>query len=150
MLNNGAQIARLPISAFAHKPCDPMKLEVLQLWGCFSYEIAVSQVSFLKDLRCAVLLKDKQWYEGQYKMTFDWCGSSYAEDPGEGGFKTAHLVALDNGNFALQPNNRMRWWEPSFITKPFPEKPDYLTNTHVWLCESKTKWQTEDSDRMFY
>jgi hypothetical protein len=150
MLNNGAQIARLPISAFAHKPCDPMKLEVLQLWGCFSYEIAVSQVSFLKDLRCAVLLKDKQWYEGQYKRTFYWCGSSYAEDPGEGGFKTAHLVALDNGNFALQPNNRMRWWEPSFITKPFPEKPDYLTNTHVWLCESKTKWQTEDSDRMFY
>lgn len=83
-------------------------------------------------------------------MTFDWCGSAYAEEPGEGGYKTAHLVQLDNGCYALQPNNRMRWWEPSFVTKPFPERPDYLTNSHIWRCENKTKWSTEDSQKYSY
>lgn len=152
MLDNGAQIARLPISAFIHKSDAPtdIPLHWLQLWGCFSYDIAVSQVSFLKELRCAALLKNKQWVEGIYMMTFDWCGSAYSEDPGEGGFKTAQLIKLDNGLFALQPNNRMRWWEPSFITKPFPERPDYITNSHIWSCETKSKWMTEDSDSMFY
>lgn len=151
MLANGAQIARLPVSAFVHREdAESLPLDWLQLWGSFSYEISVTQYGYLKDMRCAVLLKDKAWREGKYLMTFDWCQSAYAEEPGEGGFKTAHLVQLDNGCFALQPNNRMRWWEPSFITEPFPERPDYLTNSHVWLCEFKEKWATENTDRMFY
>lgn len=152
MLENGAQIARLPINAFVHKTDAPddLPLDWLELWGALSYEIAVNQVAFLKDLLCAVVLKDGRWYQGRYMMTFDWCGSAYSEDPGEGGFKTAHLVKLDNGCFALQPNNRMRWYEPSFITKPFPERPDYITNSHMWFAEHKDKWATDDSDAYFY
>jgi len=31
-------------------------------------------------------------------------------------------------NFAAQPNNRVQWFCPAFVT-PFQEKPDYVTNT---------------------
>jgi len=38
--------------------------------------------------------------------------------------KCAHVIALDNGNFAAWPNNRIQWFDPAFIT-PFHEKPDF-------------------------
>jgi hypothetical protein len=43
-----------------------------------------------------------------------------------------------------------KWNEPSFVTKPFPDKPDYLVNKDYYNCEGFEKWQTEDSDYMFY
>ena len=83
-------------------------------------------------------------------FTLDWCGAPMAEDPGEGGYKTGQVIKLDCGSYAIQPNNRMRWWEPSFVTKPFPERPDYKTNSYVWDCENKHKWATSDDDKFFY
>ena len=151
LLDNGAQIGRLPISAFVHAPpTEKLTLDQLELWGAFGYDVAVIACEYLRDLRCAVLLKNGNWYLGRYMMTFDWYGNPYSDEPGEGGYKTAHLIALDNGHFALQPNNRMRWWEPSFVTKPFDKPPDYLTNTHVWHCETRHKWATPDDDKYFY
>jgi tetrahydrodipicolinate N-succinyltransferase len=38
----------------------------------------------------------------------------------------------------------------SVVTKSFPEKPDYLVNKDYYNCEGFEKWQTEDSDYMFY
>jgi hypothetical protein len=68
-------------------------------------------------------------------------------------FKTAHILKLDNGNFAAQPNNRICWFEPAFIVKPYIDcetKPDYKVNEHLWKCEGQSKWYTEDSDKYFY
>jgi hypothetical protein len=152
MLDNGAVIHRLPLSAFVHKvDAPPLPLDHLQLWDCFSHHVSVIEYSYLRGLRCATILKDRVWYGGTYKFTIDWHSSPYADEPGEGGHKCAHIIALNNGCFAAQPNNRMRWFEPAFVTKPFPERPDYVTNEHVWSVENKgQKWATEDSDRMFY
>lgn len=152
MLENGAQVARLPISAFCWEPCDEQPLEVLELWDCLSYDIACIEYDYLKSVKLTAILKDKQHYEGEYMFTLDWYGSKFAEEPGETGFKTAHIIKLNNGNFAAQPNNRICWHEPSFITRPFidGERPDYLVNTHVWKCEGKTRWSTEDSNEYFY
>ena len=83
-------------------------------------------------------------------FTLSWYGSNFAEDPGEGGFKRGHVIKLDNGCFAIQPNNRMKWFEPSFITKDFPDKPDYKTNNQVWNCEIGDKWASSDDDNYFY
>jgi hypothetical protein len=101
------------------------------------------------------MLKDKQLYEGRYLFSLDWAGNSsgeldasFAEAPGQ--HKQGHFIALENGNFALQPNNRIKWSEPSFVTKPFPEKTDYIVCKEFYNCEDKEKWHTEDSDRMFY
>lgn len=154
MTERGAQFARVPISALAHREdAPPQPLDVLELWDCFSDHVAVTAFAFLRGLRAKVLLRDRQWYWGTYMFTVDWTGNSYADDPGEGGHKNAHILALDNGNYCAQPNNRIAWYEPSFITKPFgdsDEKPDYITNSHVWRSEGASKWHTEDSDRVFY
>ena len=44
---------------------------------------------------------------GQYMFTRDWYGHEDAAEAGDGGHKRSHVIALDNGNFAAQPNNRM-------------------------------------------
>ena len=145
LTENGAMIWRLPISALAHEEDAPhLPLEVLQLWDCFSYEVAVTEFAYLEGLKCRTLLKDQQWYDGEYCFTLDWCGTPESEDPGDTGHKCGHLLALDNGCFALQPNNRIQWFEPSFIT-PFTTRPDYKTNTHIWKCENASKWSTTDA-----
>jgi hypothetical protein len=147
----GAQFARLPVSAFVHKPDAPVQpLDHLELWNNFSYSFEAHSYSALKHMRCTVLLRDGKKYHGTYMFTFSWWGSSYAEDPGEGGFKRGHFIRLDNGNFAIQPNNRIKWHDPSFITEPFPAKPDFLTNTHVWNCEQGDRWVTSSDDLMYY
>lgn len=152
MTEGGAQIARLPISAFVHRADAPdLPLEVLELWDAFSYDIAVTAYDYMRGLRCRTLLRDTLWRTGEYVMTLDWAGSNYAEDPGEGGHKCAHLLKLDNGCFALQPNNRILWEEPSFITKPIQAPPGYKTNTHVWSVENKgPHWHTADDPAFFY
>ena len=71
-------------------------------------------------------------------FTLDWFGHEDAEEAGDGGHKCAHVIALDNGNFAAQPNNRIQWFCPAFVT-PFKDKPDYLTNTGVWKVERETE-----------
>jgi hypothetical protein len=146
LTNEGAVVWRLPIHALCHKPDAPlMPLDYLQLWDCFSYEITCTEFQRLSSSRVKVNLKDKTWSGGQYMFTLDWYGSEDAEEAGEGGHKCAHIVALDNGNFCAQPNNRMQWFCPAFVT-PFQEKPDYLTNTRSWKVER----EQETSSGYFY
>lgn len=152
MLDNGAVIYRLPISAFVHKKSAiTLPLHYLELWDCFSEHITFIEYDWLYNLKCEVYMKNRTWEPGMYMFTLDWYGSEYADNPGDIGHKCAHIIKLDNGCFAAQPNNRIKWFEPSFCIKPFPDKPDYITNNHVWSVErSSCKWVTEDSDKMFY
>jgi hypothetical protein len=61
------------------------------------------------------------------------------------------MIELDNGNYALQPNNRIFWKEMSFTTKPFPEKPDYKVDTEEYRCENKSdRWIVSDDDNYYY
>jgi hypothetical protein len=117
---------------------------------CCSYDVTVIEYEYLQGMRCQCLLKDKKAYAGEYLFTVDWCGTNDSEEPGEGGHKCAHILCLDNGNYAAQPNNRIFWSEPAFITKPFQKRPDYRTNTHIWKCENESKWMTEHTNRYFY
>lgn len=147
----GCQFARLPIHALVWKKSAPCRsLSFLQLWDCFSYEVSVHVFSWLDGCRVKFFGLDKKWHPGQYMFTVDWCGSHESESAGELGHKSAHILKLDDGNFAAQPNNRCRWYEPAFVTKPFPERPTYKTNSRVWICESRDDSTTEDSDLYFY
>lgn len=151
MTDFGAQFARLPISALCWKEEAPhLPLDWLELWNNLSYEVEAHEYGALRQLRCDVWLKNGTWCPGTYMFTLSWMGSRPAEDAGDGGFKRAHIIRLDNGCFAAQPNNRIRWYEPSFITRPFPANPDFLTNEHIWNCEQGDKWVTEDSERFYY
>ena len=142
LTDSGAVIWRLPLHALCHKPCATHKhLDWLQMWDCFSYEVSCTTFERLAEARVQVRLKDNSWLGGQYMFTLDWHGHEDAEEAGDGGHKCAHVIALDDGNFAAQPNNRLRWLCPAFVT-PFREKPDYLTNTRVWKVEREQETST--------
>ncbi len=162
LLENGACIWRLPIQAIrtdtesiADHPI-AMKGEsalcrYLQLWDCFSYRLAVTEFRHLSGLRCRVVMRDGLVVGGEYQFTIDWYGNDIAESPGDGGHKCHHIIELDDGFLAAQPNNRVAFFEPATIkTFPADQPPKYKTNNQVWKVEQGDKWSTSDDDLMFY
>ena len=157
LLPNGAIYYRLPISAFIQRTYDisqvpRMRLDELELWDCFSYYPAVTVFDFIAGQECKYLGKDKKFYSGEYLFTIDWAHPEpnildvdHSEIPQE--HKCGHFIALNNGNYAIQPNNRMLWHVGNFTTKD--EWPDYKTQTSEWSVENKD-WTADDTDRMFY
>ena len=157
MLPNGACYWRLPISAFFQKHLSrsevpDMSVDQLQLWNCFSYYPSVHCFDWLDGINGKFLGKDKKFYKGQYLFTIDWghpetniLDVEHSEIPQE--HKCAHIMQLENGNFAAQPNNRIIWHVNSYTTEN--EWPDYKVQTTYWDAEGGD-WVTEDSDKMFY
>jgi len=157
MLPNGAVFYRLPISAFFQKEFErkdvpDMRVDQLQLWNCFSYYPSIHCFDWLAGIDGKFIGKDKKFYPGQYLFTVDWAhpetnilNTEHSEIPQE--HKCAHIIALDNGNYAAQPNNRIIWHVNSYTTDN--DWPDYSVQNTVWDCEGGD-WVTEDSDKMFY
>lgn len=151
MTDFGALFARMPISSLCHREDAPeLPLGHLQLWNNFSYDVEAHCYGNLRGLRCSTILKDRKWYDATYQFTLNWKGNNYSDKPGDLGFKRGHFLKLDNGCFAIQPNNRIKWFEPSFITRPFPDKPDFEVNQLEWNCEQGERWVTSDSSDFFY
>jgi len=157
MLENGAIFYRLPISAFFQKHLQrtevpDMQVDQLQLWNSFSYYPSVHIFDFLAGVDCKFKGKDKNFYEGKYLFTIDWAhpetnilNTEHSEIPQE--HKCAHILALANGNYAAQPNNRILWHINSYTTDT--SWPDYTVQNTYWDVEG-SDWVTEDSDKMFY
>ena len=157
MLPNGACYWRLPISAFFQKSYDranvpDMQAHELELWNSFSYYPSVSTFDFLIGEKGKYFGIDKKFYYGKYLFTIDWAHPEsnildveHSEVPDE--HKCAHILALDNGNFAAQPNNRILWNISSYTTNN--NIPDYKVQSTEWNVENKGLI-TEDSDNMFY
>jgi len=157
LFDNGVMRDKLPSHALLTKPelPDPdLPFHFLQLWNCFSYNFTLVKLNFVSGAPVEVYMKDRKFYTGKYFATINWGSNdintdiTLSEDPME--HKSHHIIFLDNGQIALQPNNRIKWSEPSFVTKPFPENPDYLVCNEFYNVEDYEKWNTEDSDRMFY
>ena len=159
IMENGAIFYRLPISAFIQRSFDVkkvprMRLDELELWNSFSYYPSVSTFDILLGQSGKYIGKDKKWYHGTYLFTVDWAhpesnivDTDHSEIPAE--HKCAHIMALENGNYAAQPNNRIIWSIPSFTVRD--EVPtDWKVQTSTWNVEDSSKWKTEDSDSYFY
>lgn len=146
---------RMPISAFCTKPdTEPMALEQLVLWDCLSSYITVTEFDALSGMRMRYTDRNRVEHYGNYLFTLDWhhndpnltdCG--YSMTPNE--HKCGHVIGLDNGNIAIQPNNRVRIFEPSFTVEENPVI-ERLVNTHDWTVEVADKWTTENSGRFNY
>jgi hypothetical protein len=157
LLPNGAVYYRLPISAFFQKrfsrsEVPDMSVDQLQLWNCFSYWPSVHVFDFLAGVDGKYRGKDKNFYPGNYLFTVDWAHPEpnildveHSQIPQE--HKCAHILALDNGNYAAQPNNRILWHVNNYTTES--DWPDYKVQNTVWDVEG-SDWITEDSDKMFY
>ena len=92
---------------------------------------------------------------GKYLFTVDFAhpesnilDTDHSEIPHE--HKCAHILALDDGNYAAQPNNRIIWDIPSFTVKD--NIPDWKVQTSEWNVEDSSsgvqKIQTSSSMKL--
>lgn len=98
--------------------------------------------------------RNGEFVNGKYLFTLDWhapednvLNAGYSTNPGQ--HKCGHVIIRDDGNFAIQPNNRVRLFDPSYTTKE-GNLIDRLINTQQWDVEDATKWRTSDDNRYYY
>ena len=138
IMENGAIFYRLPISALFNEALNPKTFlnEDLMNWsfGILLVIILLLLLGiFLSAASGKYIGKDKKWHHGQYLFTVDWAhpdgnilDTDHSEIPHE--HKCAHIIALDDGNYAAQPNNRCIWDLPSFTVKD--NIPDWKVQTN--------------------
>lgn len=166
----GALYDKLPISAFRWKdyealradeagvlrpdPAEDLPLDMLQIWDALSYHVTVIEKPLLSGLRCEFFGKDKKLYPGEYVFTLDGCNPdpripdfTFVETVDE--HKSYNLLKLDNGQFALQPNNRCRFYDPAFVPQEL-KFPDFKVATVKWTVENKAKWRLGDTSDVTY
>jgi hypothetical protein len=133
---------RMPISAFCHKTDAPdISLEELVLWDSFSYAISVIRFDWLTNKRMEYLSRSQTKRTGRYLFTLDWAdpqGTGIAEQPGH--HKCGHVIELDDGNYAIQPNNRLKAFDPSFTTKFGENLLNRLISDKLYTVEKSPKW----------
>lgn len=148
----GALYDKLPIHAYVWKTdVDKLyPLDYLQLWDSFSYNIGVIKKQRLRNSRCEVMMKDKTMSPGTYLFTIDSCSSepneidvSWSETPNE--HKSFNIIKLDNGQFAAQPNNRVRFMHQSQTPSGELKKPYFRFSTKQWICENSDRWTAAGS-----
>jgi len=155
LMEDGGIWWRMPISAFCWKECEHQELDELVLWDSFSYYVSCTQFEVLKSKKMQYISRRRNEYQGTYLFTLDWANEDgnvaplgFSENPGQ--HKCGHVIKLDNGNFAIQPNNRILLNDPSFSVKRGKMLIQRKLNTHNWTVENNWKWVTEDSDNYHY
>ena len=150
--DDGGIYWRMPIHAFCHvKDAVRRNLDELVLWDSFSYHASVTTFDILKNKRMSYIDRRRKQNAGTYVFTVDWFGDDdksygFAEIPGQ--HKCAHLIRLDDGNFALQPNNRLKLFDPNFVVRdePYPR----MLACALWSSERTSKWRTSDDEQYDY
>ena len=156
LMEDGGIWWRMPISAFSWKEdAISQELDELVLWDSFSYYPTVTVFDILKNKKMSFVSRRKEKYTGTYLFTLDWASGNsnnldtgFSEAPGQ--HKCGHVIKLDNGNFAIQPNNRILVHDPSFAVKHGQMVIERKLNSKVWSSEQSPKWITEDTDKYHY
>ena len=155
----GALYDKLPLHAYVSRNTNLkteqfLELDTLQIWDCFSYDIAVIQKAFLRNLSCQFYAKDKQLYKGNYLFTIDNASpdlniidTSYSEWPED--HKSFNFIELENGQYAAQPNNRCIFYDAASNPKEMLF-PDFKVCTKKYVVETNPKWRLGDSTTVMY
>ena len=153
----GALFDKLPISAFLHKkktPTPDLSLSNLQFWNCMDYGVVSIHKQFIGSMDFQILSRDHGTLTGSYVCTMDNYHSdinaidySTSETPAE--HKSHNLLALDNGQFCLYPNNRMRVYDNS-LTPKVPLQPDFKVSTIEYQVEQGNNTRLGDTDEYFW
>ena len=144
MMEDGGLWWRMPINAFCTKPGVPeVDLHELVLWNSFSPNVAVTKFANLANLKMSYRDRNRNVVTGKYLFTLDWhnpdsnrLDDGYSETPNE--HKCGHVIQRDDGNFAIQPNNRVRVFEPSFANQK-DLVIGRIINDRVWDVEDEEK-----------
>ena len=134
---------KLPISAFLSSPKMPdpdMPLHNLQFWNCMDYGLTAICKNFIGSMHYEVYTRDFGTQTGTYICTLDnyhedidRIDYSTSESPAE--HKSHNLLELDNGQFCLYPNNRIRIYDNS-TTPEVPKVPDFKVSTSYYQVEN--------------
>jgi hypothetical protein len=154
----GALYDKLPISAFVWHTADGLDanlpLDVLQIWDALSYHVTVVEKPLLKGLRAQFFAKDRETYQGEYMFTLDTCNPDpripdfgFSESIDE--HKSYNVLKLNNGQFALQPNNRCQFFDPAFNPQEM-RQPDFKVATQKYRVEKHAKWRLGDTNNFNY
>ena len=154
----GAMYDKLPISAFLRAPKPPtpdMSLENLQFWNCMDYGIIAINKGFIAQMEIEVFTRNHGLQKGKYLFTLDnyhanpdVIDNNVSETPQE--HKSHNCIALENGQYALYPNNRMRLYDLS-LTPEDPMFPDFKVSTIEYEVEGRTDWgRLGDTDNYFW
>jgi hypothetical protein len=155
LMEDGGLWWRMPIAAFCAEPDTPeVDIHDLVLWNSFSSNITVTEFYAMRNMRMTYVSRSGDFVNGKYLFTLDWhapddnlINTGFSENPGQ--HKCGHVIQRDDGNFAIQPNNRVRMYDPSFTTKK-ENVIDRLINTNKWDVEDAAKWITSDDYRYDY
>ena len=153
----GALFDKLPISAFLsmeRTPKTDMDLPNLQFWNCMDYNVVAIHKQFIGSMDFEVYTRDFGIQKGRYICTLDnYHGDenvidySTAEQPEE--HKSFNLLQLDNGQYCLYPNNRMRLYDNS-LTPTTPLQPDFKVSTIEYQVENGNEYRHGDTDEYFW
>ena len=153
----GAMFDKLPISAFVSKPVTPeldMNLPNLQFWNCMDYNVTAIYKQFIGSMDFEVLTRDFGIVKGTYVCTLDIYHNqpdvidySTSEIPEE--HKSFNLLQLNNGQYCLYPNNRMRIYDNS-LTPEKPKMPDFKVSTVEYQVENGNNTRLGDTDEYFW
>lgn len=154
----GALYDKLPISAFCSSPTTPevdLDLPNLQFWNCMDYGLRVIQKQFIGSMDVEAFTRDFGFLRGKYLFTIDnfhencdIIDTNVSEYPEE--HKSHNCVLLENGQFCLYPNNRLRFYDLS-MTPESPKMPDFKVSTQIYQVENGTGWgRLGDTDEYFW
>jgi hypothetical protein len=156
MTEYGSQHARVPIHYLRStlEKGTNYPLDWIQLWDSLSYYGSININQYTKNRSANVILKNHSLEKVKYLFTIDWClGPQYQNGYGEmaGGHKCGHFFE-GNGQFFLQPNNRVLWFDGgSWINKKLTDKPNWKVFTKEFSCENQgSRWITGEEDVWFY
>lgn len=135
---DGAMISQLPINALCWHESAMTHINPgdLQLWDCFGYDLSVHCFDYLKNLEGRLKAFNSAIWPFTYICTFDFLNNGFSDYPEQ--HKCLHFLKLHNGQFALQPNNRLQFIDLSFTDRLFSweNPPRIATNKLEWFCET--------------
>ena len=149
LLENGVNWTRRPLHAFCWNPDSEIEpLNQIMYWNSFSPYIDVQKRSRLNNLKAELIRPDGKKVNGIYMFTLDWSWENksitdfnFSESPEH---KCAHLFKVETGNYYAYPNNRIIWYDESFIFKRIKKNPGYEIDLSIYSVENSRNISTND------
>lgn len=152
MLQSGAHYRGVPIHAIAlTRDAKERDLQDCALWDCFTFRPIVHCYGYLREHEAICYTRSGE-VEGRYLFTVDWLpddsGPGFTHLPEQN--KCAHVLALEDGNLAALPTNRIAWMDGFFIGRhPDPRGMDYVVQEEVWQAEDATFDASRDCNYIY-
>jgi len=130
--DGGALYRNIPPHAvsFHAGPSQEWNISDAQLWDCYSYHFAVLQNPILRGMEVSVRLKSGVIAHGEYLFSTTHMDDGWSDAPEQD--KEFIFVKLDSGRLTIQPTNRVRFIDASFI---LPNLPKLKLQETTYSCE---------------